>query len=365
MDILERTFLDNSYQDWLMAAGVALLAVIFLRLLQAVFHRRLSRLAARTSTKWDDHVVEMISGTKLLFLLVAGLALGSTLLDLPESAGRVSRIAFMVALLIQAGLWGRSLIASALDDYHRRSMDDNPAGATTLGVINFAAQTVLWSVVLLLVLDNLGVNITALVAGLGIGGVAIALALQTVLGDLFASLAIILDKPFVVGDFLMIGDFLGVVEKVGLKTTRIRSLSGEQLIFSNNDLLSSRIRNFGRMYERRVVFKLGVVYQTPRELLKKIPGMIREAIEGESNTRFDRSHFSGYGDFSLNFETVYYVLSPDYNEYMDIQQSIYLKIHEAFETSGVEFAYPTQTLFVERSSGGAEAGPSPEELSRG
>lgn len=352
MDILQGSFLNNSYQEWLTAAVVALVTVLVLRLLQALFHRRLSRLAAKTSTRWDDYVVEMISGTTWLFLVIAGLALGSAMLELPGEIGQFVTLTFVIALLLQVGLWGRCLIASSLEDYRQRKLDENPAGVTTLGVINFAAQTILWSVVLLLILENLGVDITALVAGLGIGGVAVALALQTVLGDLFASLAIVLDKPFVVGDFLMVGDFLGVVEKVGLKTTRIRSLSGEQLIFSNNDLLGSRIRNFGRMYERRVVFKLGVIYQTPRENLKKIPGMIREAIEGEENTRFDRSHFSGYGDFSLNFETVYYVLSPDYNEYMDIQQSIYLKIHEAFENAGIEFAYPTQTLFLNREDEG-------------
>lgn len=352
MDILQGSFLNNSYQEWLTAAGVALVTVLVLRLLQALFHRRLSRLAAKTSTRWDDYVVETISGTTWLFLVIAGLTLGSAMLELPGEIGQFVTLTFVIALLLQVGLWGRCLIASSLEDYRQRKLDENPAGVTTLGVINFAAQTILWSVVLLLILENLGVDITALVAGLGIGGVAVALALQTVLGDLFASLAIVLDKPFVVGDFLMVGDFLGVVEKVGLKTTRIRSLSGEQLIFSNNDLLGSRIRNFGRMYERRVVFKLGVIYQTPRENLKKIPGMIREAIEGEENTRFDRSHFSGYGDFSLNFETVYYVLSPDYNEYMDIQQSIYLKIHEAFENAGIEFAYPTQTLFLNREDEG-------------
>ncbi len=202
--------------------------------------------------------------------------------------------------------------------------------------------------ILLLVLDNLGVNITALVAGLGVGGIAVALAMQTILGDLFASLSIVLDKPFVVGDFLIIGDLLGSVEYVGLKTTRLRSLSGEQLVFSNSDLLGSRIRNYGRMYERRVQFNIGVTYQTPRDRLVKIPQIIREAVEQQSDTRFDRSHFKEYGDFSLVFESVYYVMGPDYNKYMDIQQAINLHIHERFEQQGIEFAYPTQTLFVQQ-----------------
>jgi len=250
--------------------------------------------------------------------------------------------------LLQAGLWGGALVNSVLEEYRKRKQKENPEDLTTLGLIGLAGRIAVWSVVVLLILDNLGVDITALVAGLGIGGVAVALALQNILGDLFASLSIVLDKPFVVGDFLAVGDMLGSVEHIGLKTTRLRSLSGEQLVFSNTDLLGSRVRNYGRMYERRVVFSLGVTYQTPRDKLRLIPTVIREAIEAQENTRFDRSHFSQYGDFSLNFESVYYVLSRDYNQYMDIQQAIYLAIHERFEEEGIEFAYPTQTLFLER-----------------
>jgi small-conductance mechanosensitive channel len=206
----------------------------------------------------------------------------------------------------------------------------------------------LWLAILLLALDNLGFNVTALIAGLGVGGVAVALAVQNILGDLFASLSILIDKPFVVGDFIVIDDYMGSVEHVGLKTTRVRSLSGEQLVFSNSDLLKSRLRNYGRMFERRVVFTLGVTYQTPREQLKQIPAILKAAVEAQERTRFDRSHFAKYGDFSLNFETVYYVLGPDYTLYMNIQQAINLYVHEQFEQAGIDFAYPTQTLLVRR-----------------
>jgi len=174
----------------------------------------------------------------------------------------------------------------------------------------------------------------------------VALAIQNILGDLFASLTILLDKPFVLKDFLIVGDFLGSVEYIGLKTTRLRSLSGEQIVFSNADLLNSRIRNYGRMFERRVVFTLGVVYQTPRHHLEAIPGMIRAAIEAQERTRFDRAHFKAFGPYSLDFEAVYYVLVADYNAYMDIQQAINLHIHEQFEAQGIEFAFPSQTLYV-------------------
>jgi small-conductance mechanosensitive channel len=354
MELLEKTLFDNSYLAWAIAIGAAVLTVIVCRALQAIARSRLAKLASHTSTRWDDYVVEMISGTRLLFWLVFGVLIGSLTLEIPDTVQRGITITFVIALLVQAGIWGGVLINSAVDDYRERTREENPADVTTLSLIALAGQTAVWSLVVLLVLDNLGVDITALVAGLGIGGVAVALALQNVLGDLFASLSIVLDKPFVVGDFLMVGDFLGSVEKVGLKTTRLRSLSGEQLVFSNTDLLGSRIRNFGRMFERRVVFSLGVTYDTPRDQLKEVPGIVRAAVEAEEGTRFDRSHFSKYGDYSLNFESVYYVLSADYNAYMDVQQSIYFAIHRRFEEAGIEFAYPTQTLYVVKPGGESE-----------
>jgi small-conductance mechanosensitive channel len=207
-------------------------------------------------------------------------------------------------------------------------------------------RALVWAVVGLLVLDNLGVDVTALVTGLGIGGVAVALALQNVLSDLFASLSIVLDKPFVVGDFIVVGDSMGSVEHVGLKTTRLRSLSGEQLVVSNSDLLGSRIRNYQRMSERRAVFQLGVTYETPPDKLRAIPAILRAVIEAQSATRFDRSHFKSYGAFSLDFETVYYVLTPDYNRYMDIQEAINLELLRHFTAHGIEFAYPTSTVLA-------------------
>jgi small-conductance mechanosensitive channel len=214
--------------------------------------------------------------------------------------------------------------------------------------VAFLARLVIWSAVVLLTIDNLGYDVTALVAGLGIGGIAVALALQNVLGDLFASLSIILDKPFVVGDFIIVGDMLGVVEKIGLKTTRVKSLSGEQIVFSNGDLLSSRVRNYKKMQERRVAFKFGVLYSTPVDELEKIPGYVKEIIEGLDQTRFDRAHFQAFGASSLDFEIVYYVLGADYNLYMDIQQTINLGIARKLQERGVGFAFPTRTVHLLR-----------------
>jgi small-conductance mechanosensitive channel len=208
----------------------------------------------------------------------------------------------------------------------------------------------LWTIILLVALDNLGFNVTTLIAGLGISGIAIALAVQNILGDLFSSFSIVLDKPFVIGDFIIIDEYLGTVEYVGIKTTRIRSLSGEQLIFSNSDLLKSRIRNFKRMFERRVVFSVSVVYGTSHENLVKIPKMIREIILNQDRVRFDRAHFKEYGAYSLNFEIVYWIQNPDYNVYMDTQQNINLAIYEQFNREGIQFAYPTQTVLLQGDS---------------
>jgi small-conductance mechanosensitive channel len=198
----------------------------------------------------------------------------------------------------------------------------------------------------LLILNNLGFDVTALVAGLGIGGIAIALAAQKILSDLFASLAIVVDQPFVVGDFVIVGSQMGTIERIGIKTTRIRSLSGEELICSNADLLGSRINNYKRMTERRVVFTIGVTYQTPADKVEKLPGMLRTAVESQDQVRFDRAHLARYGDFALVYEIVYWVLTPDYNLYMDIQQRINFSIYRQLQDEGIEFAYPTQTIHM-------------------
>lgn len=200
----------------------------------------------------------------------------------------------------------------------------------------------------LFLIDNLGYDITTLVAGLGIGGIAVALAAQTILGDLFSYLVIFFDKPFEIGDFIIIDDKMGTIEYIGIKTTRIRTLSGEQLICSNTDLTNSRVHNYKRMEKRRVVFSFGVIYQTAASQIKRIPGIVREIIESDAGNTFDRAHFSSYGDFSLNFEVVYYVMTPDYNIYMDRQQAINIAIFERFEQEKIEFAYPTQTVLLNK-----------------
>jgi small-conductance mechanosensitive channel len=350
MDFLDQTFFGNTVRTWLIGFGLALAVFALLRVVQHVVIGRVAALTRLTRTEWDDIVLAALRRTKPLFLAVVALYAGTNAVALPGNVRGLLRSLTVIAFLIQAGLWLTSILVSWIQTYRRREGEADAASIMAMNAIGFVVRLALWSVILLLALDNLGVDVTALVAGLGVGGIAVALAVQNVLGDLFASLSIVLDKPFVIGDFVNVGELVGTVEHIGLKTTRVRSLSGEQIVFSNADLLGSRIRNFGRMYERRVVFTIGVTYQTPRSKLIAIPRIIREAVEARQKTRFDRSHFKEYAASSIDFETVYFVLDPNFNAYMDIQQEINLQIHERFEAEGIEFAYPTQTVFLAQAS---------------
>jgi small-conductance mechanosensitive channel len=348
MELLDRLIYENTVRQWLVALGAALVIFFALWLIIYIVRNRLAALASRTRTQWDDVVVYVLSKTKGLTLFLVAVFVGSHLVQLPDRLDRIiSRVAIL-GLLVQAGVWLSAGLRASLERYTRRELATDRGAATTISALGFVGKLVIWAVLLLVALDNLGVDITTLVAGLGVGGIAVALATQNILGDLFASLSIVLDKPFVLGDFIIVDDLQGTVEHIGLKTTRVRSLWGEQVVFSNADLLKSRLRNFGRMMERRVNFKLGVTYQTPREKLTLIPEIVREAITSQDKTRFDRSHFASFGDSALVFDSVYYVLSSEYLVYMNIQQAINLRIHERFEEEGIEFAYPTQTVVLTR-----------------
>ena len=350
MGFLTSQFYGNAIWRWFLALGIILFVWFVVRILMKLVIQRLHRIAQRTATQFDDLMIDLLERTKLLFVIVLSFYAGSLALDLPDPAGRILGIAFILMLLLQAGFWGNAFASFWINRTVRRRMEQDAGTATSIAALGFLAKIAIWAIVVLLALDNMGINITTLVAGLGISGIAIALAVQNILGDLFASLSIVIDKPFVIGDFIIVGDLMGTVERIGLKTTRVRSLSGEQIVFSNGDLLSSRVRNYKRMFERRILFSFGVVYQTPPDVLERIPTMVREIIEAQENVRFDRCHFKSFGDSSLDFETVYYVLLADYNVYMDRQQAINLAIARRFEEQGIEFAYPTQTLFLEPSA---------------
>ena len=348
MTLPEWTFLNNDMRAWLLATLVAVAVYAGANLLRRLVIRNLTALSKRTENEADDLVADALRRTKTFFLLFISLYAGSRVLVLSGSAATALRFIGVIVVTVQAAVWGTVIINTMIRRQMARRVEEDAATATTINALGFVVRLTFYALLILLGLSNLGFDVTALIAGLGIGGIAVALALQNILGDLFASLSIVLDRPFVIGDFIVVGDMSGTVEYVGLKTTRVRSLSGEQLVFANGDLLSARVRNFKRMYERRIVFRLGVTYQTPRAQLEQIPAMIRTAIEAQENVRFDRAHFASYGDSALMFEVVYIVLLPDYNVYMDVQQAINMEIHRAFEVAGIEFAYPTQTIFLAR-----------------
>jgi len=337
--------LENNLGDWLLFAMGASVLYLTLTLAFRILKFRSSSLSEKTSTVVDDVIATALGSTKQWFLLIAAIWGGGRFLDRGSADPAFDTILFFASVL-QASIWANRAVSAYINLYTDRRREDDPGSVSAVQGMSFVVRLIVWSVALLLLIDNLGYDITALVAGLGIGGVAIALAVQSILGDLFASLSIILDKPFVIGDFIIVGDLLGVVEKIGIKTTRVRSLSGEQLIFSNSDLLNSRIRNFKRMQERRIPFNFGVIYQTSPEQLEKIPPRIKEIIEAIEGTRFDRAHFKGFGESSYDFEVVYYLNTPDYNAFMDTQQTINLALCRAFKEMEVEFAYPTRTIFM-------------------
>ena len=346
-DILAYTFYRNTVQDWLVFAGLLAFAVAVLWLIRIVVLRQLERVAARTHTEADNLVVALIQRTRLFFILFIAFSGVLQTLELPAPARRFSALVAAFALLAQLGIWGSTVIRFAISRWIAQRGAAEPESIALVQAAGLLGRLLLWTVLLLVALQNLGLQITALITGLGIGGIAVALAVQNILGDLLASLSIVLDKPFVVGDFIVIDDQAGTVEHIGLKTTRIRSLGGEQIIVSNADLLSTRVRNFKRMFERRVVFAIGVTYDTPPEKVEAIPRMIREIIQAQSPVRFDRSHFKEYGDSSLNFETVYWVLSSDYNVYMNVHQAINLAVLRRFQHEAIEFAFPTRTVHVQ------------------
>lgn len=348
MEILEKIFLDNSLKFWMIGAGTAAGVFALLLLVRWILLGRLKRLVKRSTTGMDDFLVPLLEETRWFSMLALGLWLGAQFLQLPgETQLWFSRV-IQIILILQLGFWGSGLISFYISRNVALKIEkDHGDDATTLDAMGLIGKIALWVILALIILDNLEVEISSLVASLGIGGIAVALALQNILGDLFASLSITLDKPFSIGDYIVLDDFEGDVEDIGLKSTRIRSLSGEELVFSNTDLLNSRIRNYKKLKERRISFSIGVVYGTAAGVLERIPGMIEEIIKPIPNVRFERAYFTNLGDYSLDFGVVYFVLVPEYSSALDIQQKINLALYRQFEEEGIEFAYPTQTVLVD------------------
>jgi len=345
---LDYVWLGNPVSRWLIALGIFLAVIVVLWPLKRWILGRMKVLAASTDTELDNLVVEVFKSTRFVFVALIAAWAGSRVLDLHDLLFvGLEKIAIIV-LVLQVGLWATKALTEWLKIVGQREGEGGEA-LTWLGGVEWAGKFLIWTVALLIGLENLGIDVTGLVTGLGIGGIAVALAAQNVLGDLFSAFSIYIDKPFVLGDYIKVGDQMGTVESIGMKTTRVRSISGEQLIFGNSDLVSSRIQNFGRLNERRANFIVGVTYDTPQEKVERIPSMIQEIVEAQDQVRFDRSHFKEFGDSALVVETVYFVLVAAFQVKMDVQQAINLALMQRFEAEGIEFAFPSQTIYLESS----------------
>jgi len=346
-NLFNQIYFGNTVVSYLTALGIFIIGILLIKVFKSVVLKRLKKWAEQTETTLDDFLIRGIEKTivPLLYFLSFYLAVKSLSLDkkLEKYFDFASVIIFTFFVLRTLS----SVITYSLKTFVKKQ-GANEHKQKQLSGISTIISFVIWSLGFVFVLDNLGFKVSAVIAGLGIGGIAIALAAQAILGDLFNYFVILFDRPFEIGDFIIVADKLGTIEHLGIKSTRIRSLSGEQLIISNTDLTNSRVHNFKRLEKRRVVFKLGVVYQTTSAQLKEIPEIVKKIILTEQKAEFNRGHFASFGDFSLIFEFVYFILDPDYTQYMDIQQKINLSIYQEFENRGIEFAYPTQTLFLNK-----------------
>jgi small-conductance mechanosensitive channel len=341
------SFSHISLIEIIIATFTSVLVFICLKILKRLLIKNFTKLTQtekeNEKIKWYHLLILALNKTKSFFIIIISLYCGTYLLDFPPKLDLLLNKILILSIVIQSGIWGSQII----NEYFNKFYNFKNSSSITTGILKIISKLILFTALVLTALDLFGVNITHLVAGLGIGGVAIALAVQNILSDILASLSIVLDRPFEIGDSIEVNGVIGKIEKIGLKTTRLRSVNGEQVIYSNTDLLKSIIKNYKRMQERRVVFRIGVIYQTTPEQLKLIPKLIQEIITQTPKTRFDRCHFIQYADSALEFETVYWVLSPEYIDYMNAHETILLKIFEKFLENKIDFAYPTRTIFYQ------------------
>lgn len=344
LSFLELTILGNRLQDYLVALCIFLGSVITLNLIKKMILTRLRVLVSKTETKFDDLLLDLGSQTLLPLLYLSAVYFSVRQLALNPIFEKLVNAAAVIILTIQIT---RLLLAAAvffIEKTWLRTEVQKGSSSITKSIMTMV-KIVIWGLGVVFILENLGFNISAVMAGLGIGGVAVALAAQTILGDLFNYFVIFFDRPFEEGDFIVFDDYMGHIENIGIKSTRIRALGGEQITISNSHLMGTKIRNYKRMAERRVLFKFGVIYETPNEKLKKIPEIVKQIIQSVPKTRFDRAHFRDFGSYSLDFEAVYFVLGSDFNQYADIHQTIGFLLKESFEKEKIEFAYPTQVEY--------------------
>ncbi len=344
LDILNFKLGESLVSDYLLAAAVFLILLAVFSVFNKFILKWLEKLALKTKTDLDETFISIVKKLRPPFYFFLAFYFALWFIEVQELLWKFLTVVLVVWVVYQAALASNILVDYAVRKFTRKEKTEGTKGAIKL--IGKISKGVLWVIAVLFVLSNLGVNVTSLMAGLGIGGIAIALALQSVLSDLFSSFSIHFDKPFVPGDFIIVGSDMGVVEHIGIKTTRLRALQGEEIVISNQELTSARIHNFKKMKERRVTFSFGVVYGTPNDKLEKIPNFIKEIIDSIDLTRFDRAHFHKFGDSSLDFEVVYYTQSPDFNAYMNVQQEIHLRLKAILEKEKIEIAFPTRTVHL-------------------
>jgi small-conductance mechanosensitive channel len=342
-EFFSQKYLGNTVERWLIALGILILCFIAIRIVKFIVVRNTKKWAARTKTDVDDFIIAMIEKSVIPLLYIASMYFALSSLALSATANRIIYIATLFASTFFVLRILTAMVRTFIFSFIKKKENSEAKQKQAQGLL-IIINVVIWIIGGTFLIDNLGYNVTTLITGLGIGGIAVALAAQTVLGDLFSYFAIFFDRPFEIGDFIIVDDKLGTVEYIGIKTTRVNALGGEQLIFANTDLTKARLQNYKRMAQRRVVFQVRTFYSTPREKVQRIPDMIKNIIESKSEVRFDRGHLSALADYSYTFEFVFYVLSADYNVYMNIQQSIYFDIITAFEQEGIEFAYPMQSV---------------------
>lgn len=342
-DFLQRLGMHEPTNVWVLSLLTFIGAYVVLRMLVWVAVRAVGSIARRSSSKVDDIIIDFLHSVHGGVWVSIALLVALRLPAFPDLFETIIDGSLVVILVVQTIF----LLQRVLEYLFVQHLPDAPQDAAELpAVLRVSLMLVLWIFGVLLILSNLGINVVSLVAGLGIGGIAIALAVQNILGDIFSSYSLYFDKPFKEGDFIIVGQHMGTVKKIGLKTTRLESLDGEEIVISNQELTSTRVRNYKRMHQRRVVLHFGVLYDTPPAMMRKIPTMVREVIEATENVRFDRAHFKQFGDSSLDFEVVYYMLNSNYNAYMDAQEQINLAIMERFAQHAIGFAFPTRTVHL-------------------
>ncbi len=346
-ELLKEVYFGNTVENYLIALAIVVVGVLVVRIFRSRLLGQIKRWTQKTATQLDDYFIKGLEqfGLPILNVLIFYGALHY--LTFSEKVGKVIGNVLVVVLTFYIIRMISTIIRVSLESYISKQ-EGGQEKLRQLNGIMLMVNAVIWILGLLFLFDNLGYNVSTIVTGLGIGGIAIALAAQNIVGDLFNYFVIFFDRPFEIGDTINVDGKIGTVEFVGIKTTRIRSITGEQLVFSNSDLTKSRIHNFKRMDRRRVVFSLGVLYETTPEKLAEIPKLIEHIIKEADLVTFDRAHFAKFGAYSLDFEVVYFVESSDYLTYMNIQQSINLKIFKAFSNAGIGFAYPTQTILVNK-----------------